>query len=104
MRILFRQSGGLLGTPRECDTANLAESAAREAKKLLKRADIHGSLHQTSRAARDAGRYELTIIDGNETKRIITDDATLPPELVPLIELLRENSQPVRLKKRGVGG
>jgi hypothetical protein len=101
MRILFRQSGGLLGIPRECDTANLTEPAAREAKELLKQAGVHGSLHQTSRSARDAARYELTIIDGNKTKRIVTDDVTLPPQLSPLIELLREHSRPAPLKKRG---
>jgi Emfourin len=101
MRIVFRQSGGLLGTPREFDTANLAEPAGREADELLKRAGIHGSLNQTSGKARDATRYELTITDGNKTTRIVTDDATVSSQLLPLIEFLREHSRPVPLKQRG---
>ena len=99
MRILFRQSGGLLGASRECDTANLAKPAAREAEELFKRAGIQGSLDQTSRAARDAARYELIITDGHKTKRIVTDDATVPPDLLPLIEFLHEHSRPAPPKK-----
>jgi hypothetical protein len=64
MWIFFRQSGGLLGTCRECDTANLDKPAVREAEELLKRAGIRGSLNQTSSKARDATRDELTITDG----------------------------------------
>jgi hypothetical protein len=101
VRIVFRQSGGLLGTPREFDTANLAEPAGREAVELLKRAGIHGSINQTSSKARDATRYELTITDGNKTTRIVTDDATVSSQLLPLIEFLREHSRPVPLKQRG---
>jgi hypothetical protein len=101
MRIFFRQSGGLLGTPRECDTANLDEPAVREAEELLKRAGIHGSLNQTSSEARDATRYELTITDGDETTRIVTDDATVSSQLLPLIEFLRKHSRPAPLKQRG---
>jgi Emfourin len=101
MRIVFRQSGGLIGTPREFDTANLAESAGREAEELLKRAGIQGSLNQTSRGARDATRYELTITDANKTMRVVTDDASVPSQLLPLIEFLRKQSRPVPLKKPG---
>ena len=101
MRILFRQSGGLLGTARECDTANLAEPAGREAEELLKRAGIHGSLSQTSSKARDATRYELTITDGNKTTRVVTDDATVPSQLLPLIEFLSGHSRPAPLKQGG---
>jgi hypothetical protein len=64
MRIFFRQSGGLLGTCGECDTANLDKPAVREVEKLFKRAGIRGSLNQTSSKARDATRYDLTITDG----------------------------------------
>ena len=91
MRIVFRQSGGSIGTPREVDTANLAEPAGREAEELLNRAGIHGSISQTSSKARDATRYELTITDGNKTIRIVTDDATVSSQLLPLIEFLRES-------------
>jgi hypothetical protein len=101
MRIVFRQSGGLIGTPREVDTANLAEPAGREAKELLNRAGVHGSISQTSSKARDATRYELTITDGNKTTRIVTDDATVSSQLLPLIEFLREHSRPASLKQRG---
>jgi Emfourin len=103
MRIFFRQSGGLLGTPRECDTANLDESAVREAEELLKRAGVHGSLDQTSSVARDATRYELTITNGDETTRLVADDATVPSQLLPLIEFLRKHSRPVPLKRGGAG-
>lgn len=101
MRIFFRQSGGLLGTPREFDTANLDKPAARKAEELLKRAGIKGSLAQTSTVARDATRYELTITDGEETARIVTDDATVSSQLLPLIEFLRKHSRPVPLKRGG---
>ena len=100
MRIVFQQSGGLLGTPREFDTTNLAEPAVREAEELLKRAGLHGSLNQTSSKARDATRYELTITEGNKTTRIVTDDATVSSQLLPLIEFLREHSRPAPLKQR----
>jgi hypothetical protein len=73
----------------------------REAEELLKRAGIRGSLDQTSHGACDAARYELTIIDGNEANRIVAHDATVLPELLPLIELLLERSRPVPPKKRG---
>ena len=101
MRIVFRQSGGLLGTSRECDTANLATPLVREAEELLMRAGIHGSFDQISKEARDATRYELTITDGNKTTRIVTDDATVSSQLLPLIEFLRKHSRPVPLKKGG---
>jgi hypothetical protein len=103
MQIVFRQSGGLLGTSRECDTANLAEPVAREAKELFNRAHVHELLDQGCPAARDAARYELTVIDGNKVKHIVTDDASLPAELVPLIDLLRQHSRPIPPKKRGTG-
>ena len=99
MRIVFQQSGELLGTPREFDTANLAEPAVREAEELLKRAGLHGSLNQTSSKARDATRYELTITDGNKTTRVVIDDATLSSQLLPLIEFLREHFRPAPLKQ-----
>ena len=95
MQIFFRQSGGLLGAPRECDTANLDKPAAQQAEELFKRAGIQGSLEQTSSKARDATRYELTITNGDETTRIVIDDATVPSQLLPLIEFLREHSHPV---------
>ena len=100
MRIVFRQSGGFLGIPRECDTANLDKSAAQQAEDLVKRAGIRGSSDQTSSMARDASQYELTIIDGDKTNRIVTDDATVPSQLLPLIEFLRKHSRPAPLKKR----
>ena len=81
MRIVFRQSGGLLGTPREFDTANLAEPAGREAEELLKRAGIHGSLNQTSSKARDATRYE-TLCDPRLNARQSLDLAFRLAELM----------------------
>jgi hypothetical protein len=103
VRIVFRQSGGFLGAPRECDTANLDDATARQAARLLEQAGVHGSREQTAPNARDATRYELTIIKDGTSTRVVTDDATVSPELLPLIEFLSEHCRPAPLKKRGAG-
>ena len=104
MRIVFRQSGGLLGAARECDTADCDPAMVRQAAELFHGARVAGSSEQCSPGARDATRYELTIIREDTTTRIVTDDASIAPALLPLIEFLSEHSRPAPLKKRGTGG
>jgi hypothetical protein len=103
VRIVLRQSGGFLGVPRECDTASLDQATARRAAQLLEQAKIKESQEQTAPNARDATRYELTITREGASTRIVTDDATVSPELWPLIELLSEHCRPAPLKKPGAG-
>jgi hypothetical protein len=96
MKIQFRQSGGFAGLRRGCelDSAELSDSDSLQLNQLVENAAIDKSVNHRCAAARDVELYDLRIIQGDRQVVLQLDEASLTPELTPLIEFLQSKSGP----------
>lgn len=98
MKVRLIQSGGLMGIVRECeiDSSALAPEAADELERLVRGSGIAASGEFLSREARDLHMYEITIEDGPRTLLVVFDDASVPPEVRPILGFLKQRTRPRR--------
>ena len=96
MRVRLIQSGGLLGIVRECevDSSTLAPEAAAELERLVRAGGLSASGTFLSSAARDLQQYEITIEDESGTLFVVFDDASVPPEVRPILVFLKSRARP----------
>src|SRR5262245_32833839 len=96
MKVRLIQSGGLLGIVRECeiDSSALAPDAAAELERLVRGSGIAASGEFLSGAARDLAQYEITIEEESRTLLVVFDDASVPPEVRPILGFLKTRARP----------
>ena len=97
MRVQFTQSGGIMGTIRQCalDTATLPVEQSETLAKLVQRADASSSRQSLSKSGRDLEEYEIALHDGDRTIKLLHDQSTLPENLKPLVAYLKKYARPV---------
>jgi hypothetical protein len=98
VRIRFTQSGGFVGTIRQCmlDTSSMDPDEAREVETLVQNADFSSAGEQRSVAGRDLEEYEISIDDGNGDVTVVRDQSTLRAESKPLVAYLKKCAKPAR--------
>jgi hypothetical protein len=98
MRIRFTQSGGVVGTSRECaiDTASMDRDEARELEALVRNARFSTAGEERSIGGRDLEEYEISIDDGHGDVTVVRDQSTLTPESKPLVAYLKKCAKPAR--------
>lgn len=96
MRIEYTQSGGFVGAVKRCaiDTAALEEADRRELESLVAASGFVQSAELLSASSRDRRHYEITIEEGAAVRRIVCDDACLPPAARPLVVFLAARARP----------
>jgi hypothetical protein len=102
MRIVFEQTGGLMGRKTSL-TLNLADLPASQADSLRLLLEQAGFITQTgpnaaASSARDQFNYQVTVETDDLQQSIRTGDASMPPGLRPLID---ELSRLARTQKSG---
>lgn len=103
MKVVFRQSGGIVGVPRGCelDSASLPPAEARKLTRLVDAAGVEQDAAHSAPAARDASQYEITIEkDDGHVTHVRANDASAPKGLWPLLEFLQTCATPRPLKKK----
>jgi hypothetical protein len=102
MKVKFRQSGGFGGLVRGCevDTQSLAAPLAKKLESLvqplLERKTPKSAAPPPGSA--DLTNYEIEIEAGGKPLRIVADDLSIPPAVEPLLDYLRKQAKPEKLK------
>jgi Emfourin len=100
MKVRFRQTGGFGGLVLGCDlnTSTLAPAEAQELTRLIKQADL-GKIHaRRSEKARDLQNYEIAV-ENEITAKASFDDMTMPANIKPLLDFLRQRARAVPLDR-----
>jgi hypothetical protein len=96
IRVKLERSGGfagLLPPPRTLDSADLTPEAGQELAELVEAA-ARAQPASAERKVPDATQYELTILRGGQALQLSFDDATMPPEVRPLIARIEKEGRP----------
>ena len=91
MRIMFEQTGGLMGrkTSLNVELDSLPDAQARALRLLLNQAGFNlPDLPPADDSARDPFHYKLQVESGAYTQSVQTGDTSMPDALRPLIEEL----------------
>jgi hypothetical protein len=89
VRVMLERSGGFGGLsiePRTLDSAAMTTESARELAELVEAAEGAADRVSPGRDVRDATRYDLTILREGRVLKLSFDDATMPPEVRPLVQ------------------
>ncbi len=99
MKITFRQSGGYAGLIMGCeiDTASMKQTDAELLQSLVERSGILELQEKERRApkGRDLLHYEIHVETGKDVYEISFDDMSIPDNVIPLLEYLKERSGPL---------
>jgi hypothetical protein len=101
VRVQFTQSGGIVGTIRQCtlDTSSMDADEASTLEALVKNANLFSRPgEQRSATGRDLEDYEISIDDGHGGVTVVRDQSTLTPEARALVAYLKKSAKPTRLK------
>jgi hypothetical protein len=87
--------GGLLPPPRTLDSADLTPEAGEELAELVEAAArAQPASAEPERRVPDAMQYELAILREGRALHLSFDDATMPPEVRPLIARIEKEGRP----------
>jgi superfamily II helicase len=94
MKIRYRQSGGfgglVLGS--DFDTQTMSPGEAGELERLVKQADLDKVGVKKSSRGRDLTNYEIVVEHHGATTRAAVDDMTMPPQVEPLLNFLKDRA------------
>jgi hypothetical protein len=98
MKIRFRQTGGFGGLVFGCDlnTSTLPPAEAQELTRLIKQADLEKIQTRRSEKGRDLQSYEIAV-ENEITAKASFDDMSVPANLRPLLDFLRQRARAVPL-------
>jgi hypothetical protein len=96
MRVTFIQSGGFVGTVRQCtlDTETMSADEARTLEALVKKADVSVSRETRSRSGRDLEEYQISVDTGDRSVTVVHDQSTLSPDAKALVAYLKKCARP----------
>jgi hypothetical protein len=96
MRVTFIQSGGFVGSVRQCtlDTATMSADDARTLEALVKKADVSVSRETRSRSGRDLEEYQISVDTGDSSVTVVHDQSTLSPDTKALVAYLKKCARP----------
>jgi hypothetical protein len=100
MKIRFRQTGGFGGLILGCglDTGTLAQADAITLSRLVKDAKLAEVGVRKTEWGRDLTNYEITIEEKGATLKASFDDMSIPTNVEPLLDFLRERARPMPLQ------
>ena len=98
MKIRFRQTGGFGGLVLGCDleTSALPPAEAQELARLVKQADLEKIQTRRSEKGRDLQIYEIAV-ENEITVKASFDDMSMPANIRPLLDFLRQRARAVPL-------
>jgi hypothetical protein len=100
MRVSFVQSGGFVGTVRQCtlDTETMSADEARTLEELVQKADLSTPRETRSRSGRDLEEYQITVHTGDRSVTVVQDQSTLSSDAKALVAYLKKCAKPGRPK------
>ena len=98
MKIRFRQTGGFGGLVLGCDleTSALPPAEAQELTRLIKQADLEKIHARRNEKGRDLQIYEIAV-ENEITAKASFDDMSMPANVRPLLDFLRQRARAVPL-------
>lgn len=98
MKIRFRQTGGFGGLVLGCDleTSALPPAEAQELTRLVKQADLEKIHTRRNEKGRDLQIYEIAV-ENEITAKASFDDMSMPANIRPLLDFLRQRARAVPL-------
>ena len=98
MKIRFRQTGGFGGLVLGCDleTSALPPAEAQELARLVKQADLEKIHTRRNEKGRDLQIYEIAV-ENEITAKASFDDMSVPANIRPLLDFLRQRARAVPL-------
>ena len=98
MKIRFRQTGGFGGLVLGCDleTSALPPAEAQELTRLIKQANLEKIQTRRSEKGRDLQIYEIAV-ENEITAKASFDDMSMPANIRPLLDFLRQRARAVPL-------
>jgi hypothetical protein len=96
MKVRFRQTGGFAGLSfgADLDTAIMPAAEAAELTTLVEKSRVRTLAAKGPEGARDLAGYEIEIEEAGSTIRVSFDDMSVPREIEPLLDFLRERARP----------
>ena len=100
MKVTFKQTGGFAGLSfgADLDTDTLPHAEGRRLVQLIESSGIRTLAARGAGGARDLAAYELVVEGDGGTVRTTFDDMSVPPELEPLLDFLRQRARRRPLK------
>ena len=98
MKITFRQSGGYAGLTKGCEinTERLSPEEAQELKSLVTQSGILEAQSKQSPNVADVYNYLIIIETRDKTHQVSFDELSLPEEVIPLIDFLKDRSDYIK--------
>jgi len=98
MKIRFRQTGGFGGLVLGCDleTSALPPAEAQELTRLIEKANLEKIQTRRSEKGRDLQIYEIAV-ENEITAKASFDDMSMPANITPLLDFLRQRARAVPL-------
>ena len=100
MKVTFKQTGGFAGLTfgADLDTKTLPRAEGRRLMQLVEASGIRTLAAREAEGGRDLAAYEVVVEGDGGAIRATFDDMSVPPELAPLLDFLRERARPRPLK------
>lgn len=99
LKIRFRSSGDITGVMREAaiDLDQLPQATAEQFTRIARFIQTAGPASALAGAMRDAGQYEIDIVDGKRTVSVGYSSMALPEQVLPLLQHLKRIAKPAKL-------
>lgn len=99
VKIRFRYSGDFTGLIREAaiDLDQLPQATAEHFSEIALFIQKSGNASAPAGAARDAGQYEIDVVDGKRSMSVGYPPMSIPEQVVPLIQYMKRIAKPIKL-------